>query len=591
MPCAMPHTALLSGRALNGRYELDAVIGEGTFGRVYRGRDLRLERAVAIKVIKPWWTEDPNWAKSFEREAQLMARVSHAGIVQIYDIGYADEGLYYVAELVEGQSLSARLRAGSLAPPEARDIAEQLCRALAQAHAKRVVHRDVKPANVLITAEGRVKIGDFGIARLAEGTTDGAGGTIVGTPRYMAPEQARGRPTTPATDVYGVGVVLYEMLAGRPPFTERAAVELALRHVSDPPPPLPTGTPPALAQIVERALAKDPADRYPGAQQMADALAEADASEPRNRTVDTALFTDPSEELTVARVAERGDGVAPTRVKRISPRRNVNPAETKRYRALLACVVVIVLAGLVAGGILLAKGSVRVPNLRGATRAAVSARLRKLGLEASFATAYSHAPLGLAIAQSPRAGANVSDGSTLRVTLSGGPPPVPVPQLVGRSESSAEATLQQAGLNSTATSVPSPGTTPGIVVRQSPGAGAKLTPRSTVALSVAESPRWRPLTSFSGDGSGHSVPFQIRGTRWQMVSNMSYDGTCLLIFVCSGPSVQVVNPTTGATVDQFDLAGGNGQTQVFKTGPGLYEIKIRAGSDSASWSIGVDDYY
>jgi serine/threonine-protein kinase len=587
----MPHTALLSGRALNGRYELDAVIGEGTFGRVYRGRDLRLDRPVAIKVIKPWWTEDPNWAKSFEREAQLMARVSHPGIVQIYDIGYADEGLYYVAELVEGESLSTRLRAGPLAPNEARDFAEQLCRALAQAHAKRVVHRDVKPANVLITAEGRVKIGDFGIARLAEGTTDGAGGTIVGTPRYMAPEQARGRPTTPATDVYGVGVVLYEMLAGRPPFTERAAVELALRHVSDPPPPLPARTPPALAQIVERALAKDPADRYPGARQMADALAEADASAPAGATVDTTLFTDASEELTVARVADRGDGVAATRVKRISPRRNVNPSETRRYRALLACVALIVVAGLVAGGILLAKGSVRVPDLRGATRAAVSTRLRKLGLHASFATAYSHAPLGTAIAQSPGPGANVSDGSTLRVTLSAGPPPVPVPQLVGQSESSAAATLQQAGLRSTASSVPSPGTTPGVVVRQSPGAGTKLAVRSTVALSVAETPRWRPLTSFSGDGGGRSVPFQIRGTRWQMVSNMGYDGTCLLLFVCSGPSVEVVNPTTGATVDQFDLATGSGQAHVFKTGPGLYEIKVTPGSDSASWSIGVDDYY
>src|SRR5437588_12024423 len=260
----MPHAALLSGRAVDGRYELHDLIGEGTFGRVYRGYDQRLARSVAVKVIKPWWTEDPDWAHSFEREAQLMARVSHPGIVQIFDVGYAEEGLYYVAELVEGESLADRLRRGPLPPSQAREIAEQLCRALAHAHAQRVVHRDVKPANVLISRDGRVKVGDFGIARLAEGSTDG-GGTIAGTPRYMAPEQAQGRPTTAATDVYGAGVVLYEMLAGHPPFRDRSAVELALRHLHDPPPPLPPRTPQPLRAIVQRAPAKAPGERRPSA--------------------------------------------------------------------------------------------------------------------------------------------------------------------------------------------------------------------------------------------------------------------------------------------------------------------------------------
>jgi len=253
----MPHAPDLSGRALDGRYELHAVIGEGTFGRVYRGRDRRLDRPVAIKVIKPWWAEDPVWVRSFEREAQLLARVHDPGIVQIFDVGHANEGLYYVAELVDGESLAARLRRGPIPPSEAREIAEQLCRALAPAHAQRIVHRDIKPANVLLSADGRIKVADFGVARLAEGSTDGAGATIVGTPRYMAPEQARGQPTSPATDVYAIGIVLYEMLAGRPPFSERSAVELALRHLHDPPPPLPASTPSALAAIVERSLATD----------------------------------------------------------------------------------------------------------------------------------------------------------------------------------------------------------------------------------------------------------------------------------------------------------------------------------------------
>src|SRR5271165_6276622 len=142
----MPRTPDLAGRALDERYELHAVIGDGTFGRVYRGFDRRLARAVAIKVIKPWWAEDSAWVERFEHEAQLLARVSDPGIVQIFDIGHADEGPYYVAELVEGESLAERLLRGPLSGTEARAVAEQLCRALAGAHAQGVVHCDVKPA-------------------------------------------------------------------------------------------------------------------------------------------------------------------------------------------------------------------------------------------------------------------------------------------------------------------------------------------------------------------------------------------------------------------------------------------------------------
>ncbi|HEX8977789.1 MAG TPA: serine/threonine-protein kinase, partial [Solirubrobacteraceae bacterium] len=268
----MPYAPDLSGCALDGRYELHAVIGEGAFGRVYRGYDRRLERTVAVKLIKPWWSEDPEWAHSFEREARLLARVSDPGIVQIFDVGQAPEGLYYVSELVEGESLAERLARGPMGVAEATEVAEQLCRGLGRAHSRQVVHRDVKPANLLISGDGQVKVGDFGVARLAEGSSDGAGATVVGTPRYMAPEQARGRPVTPATDVYSAGIVLFEMLAGHPPFTDRTAVELALRHLRDEPPRLPAHVPPPLAAVVKRALAKDPARRFDSGWAMAAAL-------------------------------------------------------------------------------------------------------------------------------------------------------------------------------------------------------------------------------------------------------------------------------------------------------------------------------
>jgi hypothetical protein len=635
-PAVMPHAPDLSGRALDGRYELHAVIGEGTFGRVYRGLDRRLARPVAVKVIKPWWAEDPDWERSFQLEAQLLARVDDPGIVQIFDVGHAKEGLYYVAELVDGESLADRLRRGPLSASEAREIAEQLCRALTRAHAQRVVHRDIKPANVLISADGRVKVGDFGVARLAEGSTDGAAATIVGTPRYMAPEQARGRPTSPATDVYSVGIVLYEMLAGHPPFVEKSAVEVALRHLNDPPPPLPAQTPAALAEIVERALSKDPAERYPSAGPMADALAQAGGSDlaparpvrvrapaaretvPRSREVvpraakasrnlpavgaGSPLAATPPElganatddGTAVTALLDRApEDMAATRVLTTTiPRRDVNLAARKRRRVGLAGGVLLLL-GLAAAAILIvtAGGRVMVPDLHGSRRAGVAARLRRLDLRPSFRARYSHARAGTAIAQSPRPGTQVSDGSAVRVVLSAGPPPIPVPQLVGRSGSDALTILGGLGLRGSLTRVPAPGVDTGIVTRESPTAGSDLRSGASVVLSVAEAPRWRALTSFSGDTGAHSVVFRILGKQWRAIYSMGYQGVCTLIFFCSGPSAQVLRPATGGSVTQFDLGTGSGQTEVFSSGPGLYQIRVTPGSDTARWSMTIEDYY
>jgi len=476
----MPLTPDLSGRALDDRYELHAVIGEGAFGRVYQGRDRRLARPVAVKVIKPWWTEDPDWVGSFEREVQLLARVSDPGIVQIFDVGHADEGLYYVSELVDGENLASRLRRGPLPPWEACALAAQLCRALAHAHAQRIVHRDVKPANILLSSRGRVKVGDFGIARLAEGSTDGAPATIVGTPKYMAPEQGRGRPTTPATDVYSVGVVLYEMLAGRPPFTGDSAVELALRHLQEPPPPLSVRLAPALTQIVDRALAKDPAERYADGAEMAQALVQARRQASvnqrnriaygRKRTASHGRVTalapvapaasmppagadgrdwagvrggpaSPSATALAPRQPPRPRGRVTTIPPRgpdptrpaapMSPRRNVNPPARRRAAAALG-LALLLLASMVIAAVLLGRtGHTRVPALTDLTRSAATAKARRRHLHTVYSARYDTAVAGTAIAQRPRAGARVKDGATVHVLLSRGPAPVEVPLVVG----------------------------------------------------------------------------------------------------------------------------------------------------------------
>lgn len=574
----MTDTATAPKRLLDGRYELGPVLGQGTFGRVFRGYDRRLARPVAIKLIKPWWTEEPEWAERFEREAQLMARINDPGIVQIHDIGYSEDGLYYVAELVDGESLSKRLSRGPLAPLEALDIASRLCRALIPAHDQRVVHRDIKPGNVLLTRDGRVKVGDFGVARLAEGTSDGYGGTVIGTPRYMAPEQARGQLPTAATDVYGAGVVLYEMLAGRPPFREGSAVELALRHMEDPPPPLPDETPRQLAEVVARALAKDPTERYPSAREMAKAL---DAARPAVARVDAPAVPAPPKA-----VGPSGTLLSPRR----APRRNVNPTESRRYRALLAGAVLLVVA-LIAGALLMSRGTVRVPALRGLSQTAVRARLRRVGLQPTFSHAHdAAAAVGTVIAQSPAAASDVSGGSHVSVTLSAGPPPVSLPQLQGQQTAAAEAIVSRLGLTATVNQVPAPGVTPGLVVGQIPDTST-VPPHSHITLQVAETPRWHYLDSMSGQGGRDSGPFVIRGSRWRIVQSMSYDGTCAFIFFCSGPTATVTNATTGASVAHFDLSEGSNQATVLSTGPGTYDVQVTPGSDSAQWSIQVQDDY
>ncbi len=594
------HPQELNDTVLEGRYELHAVIGEGAFGRVYRGLDRRLARTVAIKVIKSPWGDDPKWVESFEQEARLLACVSDPRIVQIFDVGHAPEGLYYVAEFVDGESLASRLARGPLAPRDACEVAEQLCRALAHAHAQRIVHRDIKPANILISKQGQVKVGDFGIARLAESTTEIPAAAIVGTPKYMAPEQARGLRTTPAVDIYSVGVVLYEMLAGRPPFSGATSVELAMAHAYDRPGPLPVDTPRELVNVVTRALAKDPAERYRDATSMAQALAHVRASAREQEPTEHAPMLD--EELRTvslpALAASRPARTHPERTRiaplRPSAAREYDPVAQRRNLAVLLAGCAIVLA-MIAGAILLPGSSpapVKTPDLSGLSRVAIGAQVRRAGLRARYAQTYNaDVRAGTAISQRPAAGASAARDSTVRVLLSEGPPPVEVPRLVGQSASAAGVILASLGLSSNLNTVPAPGTTPGLVTAQAPSSGSYVHAHDAVALSVAETPSWRALTSLAGDGGGHTVPFRVLGSRFRIAYRLSYDGMCTFIFFCEGPSARIVNLTTGATVSQFGLRDGGAQNHVIDAGAGLYQLSISPGADTASWSLTVDDYY
>jgi hypothetical protein len=585
----MPHVPDLSGSALDDRYELHAVIGEGAFGRVYEGRDRRLERPVAVKVIKPWWAEDPDWVTDFERETRLLARISDPGIVQIYDVGHAPGGRYYVSELVSGENLAQRLRRGPIAPWQAAGIAAQLCRALAGAHSQRIVHRDVKPPNILLSSSGQVKVGDFGVAGLAEGSSGAGSQTIVGTPAYMAPEQSRGRPVSPATDVYSAGIVLYEMVAGTLPFTAASAVELAICHLQDPPPPVPVSVPEPLRRIIARALAKEPAERYVDGGEMSDALVDASrragervrerAGRPAGRDALRARpprrAADRSGSTMVLAGAGRATALQPAPL-RMPASETIGPPARPAVRPRRASTTPPRRppppTTAAPGG----DGTRPAPLVSPRSEHNPPARRRAVAaLLAAFAL------VGAMVAGAIVLGSGSSSSKHHAVALTR------VPNVIGVSAAAAEARLKRSHLRAHTVTVPWPGHAAGTVRSQS-SASRRIARGSTVTLDVAEVPTWKTVGRFA---SASSPVFLIQGSRFRLVYAADNEKSCTLWIFCSRTTATVTDTASGSELDSFDLSDGNGESQMFATGPGSYQIKVNPASGDARWSFAVQDWY
>ena len=257
------------GSTLGGRYTLTERIATGGMGDVYAARDAILHRIVAVKVMRPRTQDETTFAMRFRDEARHTAKLAHPNIATVYDYGEDDGTAYLVMELVPGKPLSTLIEEGPLPQEQVRLILGQCALALASAHEAGVVHRDVKPANILVTPEGQVKLTDFGIARANDGAGHTRTGEVMGTPQYLAPEQAMGRPVTGASDLYALGVVGFEMLTGTRPFGEESAVATALAHINNPPPPLPTHVTDPVRSAIEACLAKDPDHRPASASSLA----------------------------------------------------------------------------------------------------------------------------------------------------------------------------------------------------------------------------------------------------------------------------------------------------------------------------------
>jgi serine/threonine protein kinase len=266
-------TTLQHETRLGGRYTLGDRIASGGMGDVYQARDDVLERVVAVKILRPDTSEEEVFARRFRSEALYTANLCHANIATVYDYGEDDNVAYLVMELVPGEPLSALVRReGALEPSRVRSIIGQAALALGAAHEAGVVHRDVKPANILMTPDGTVKLTDFGIARAVDGSGETLTGEVLGTPHYLSPEQALGESATGASDLYALGVVAHEMLTGRRPFDKNTPVATALAQVNDPPPPLPPHVPEELRALIEQCLSKKPEDRPGSARELGERL-------------------------------------------------------------------------------------------------------------------------------------------------------------------------------------------------------------------------------------------------------------------------------------------------------------------------------
>jgi eukaryotic-like serine/threonine-protein kinase len=503
------------GRLISGRYRLIAPLGEGGMSTLWRAIDEQLDREVAVKVLRPQFGADAGFAARFKQEARAAGGLSHPNIVNVYDYGTdgADGEQYIVMELVEGRDLATILQErGTLSVDDSVRVAIGVASALEVAHRKGIVHRDVKPGNILITDAGDVKVTDFGIARALSEASMTVTGTTLGSVHYFSPEQARGDEVTGASDVYALGIVLFEMLTGRRPFTGDTAAAVALKRLNeDPPTPTSIGHPvaPGLEAIVMRALAREPADRFPDAGALAEALRvwrrDPDAILPgAAAAAGVAAATPAAGEPTV---------YIPPRVTYPADRTPVAPATQPRdegtpWWTWALAILGIVLLGLIGFmGVQLLGGlgespspspsvvSVTIPDCDDVPLTSLRSEAQALGLTVNDPEEVASEDIdeGRVVRCEPEGGTEVDEGSAITPFVSTGAEQVAVPRLSGQSEQDARNRLTDVGLAVGAiTSEPDASIPQGSVIRTDPPAGQEVPAGTEVDLVLSTGPTPSP---------------------------------------------------------------------------------------------------
>jgi eukaryotic-like serine/threonine-protein kinase len=460
---------------LDNRYDVGRTLGSGGMGEVFLARDRVLGRDVALKVLRKQYAGDREFAERFKREARSAASLSHPNIVQVYDRGDTEDGSSYIAmEYVPGGTLKEKILAeGPLEAREAAALGAQVAEALGAAHERGMVHRDIKPQNVLLTDKGDVKVADFGIARAGSSVTISKTGSVMGTAGYMSPEQALGKPATPKSDLYSLGVVLYEALTGELPFTADNPIAVSMKHVNEPlipPNEIDPRIPEGMNALVTRLMAKDPEDRYASADELADDLRRISSG-----------FPPTAVPARMATPRPRRTQVVPS--SRTSEAQTTRRAPVRRRRRIpwLLILVAAILVFLGTYGILTnvmgpnstngwfgafggnenppapqpASQTVKVPRVTGLTTAEAKSKLIGAGLKVGIISQKQSTTIaaGRVITPGYPEGARVDRGTAVNLTVSSGSPPAPSPSPTASAQSSPTATSTAAP---SATAQPSP---------------------------------------------------------------------------------------------------------------------------------------
>jgi beta-lactam-binding protein with PASTA domain/tRNA A-37 threonylcarbamoyl transferase component Bud32 len=468
-----------------GRYRLLGRLGSGGMADVWCAEDTMLDRRVALKFLHDRFAQDEQFVERFRREASAAAGLQHPNVVGVFDRGTYDGSHYIAMEYVEGASLNDLIERG-LSVGEAVEIVRQVLAGARYAHASGIVHRDLKPQNVLVDAEGRARVTDFGIARagVSEITQTGS---VLGTAQYLSPEQAQGLPVTAASDIYSIGVLLYEALTGRVPFEAESPVTVALKQVSErprPPSELNPAVSRALDAVVLKALAKDPANRFASAEEFLAALDAAEADPSGAALGDTA---------THVAVAEAAGTVPPPPPAPPPERRGFfTPAR------LIAMALLLLLLGGVIAYALTRPEQVLVPTVNGQSAADARALLEDAGFEVVVERVPRDSPVGQVFEQDPPAGSRVDEGSTVKLSVSSGLGIVVVPPVAGQPKKQARNTLEDKGLRVREDERPSGRVRAGLAIGTEPPAGSELERGKIVTLVISSGPKLVQVPSVIG---------------------------------------------------------------------------------------------